>query len=395
MDYKAIQRELKKHHIDGWLLYDFHNRDQLAYRILGVDGSKLTSRRWFYYIPSDGDPVRLVHRVESTKLDSLPGKKMAYLSWKELHVSLKTILGSRRKSVAMQYSPMNNIPYVSITDGGTIELIRSFGHDVVTSSDLIQTFEAVIDEKGYKLHLKAGKIIDKIKDAAFARIGKAVYGGKKVNEYEIQQFIVAEFKKNKLNCNEEFPIVGVNDHPADPHFEPTPKNAHVFKKGDKVLIDLWAKIDVPAGIFYDITWCGYVGNSPPAPYVEIFNVVRDARIAACDFVRERFAKDQPCFGYEVDDACRAVVEKAGFDKYFLHRTGHSIGREVHGNGVHIDNLETKDERRLVPGICFSIEPGIYIAGEMAVRSEVNVFITLDGKVEVTGPEQRDLIKITG
>jgi Xaa-Pro aminopeptidase len=360
-----------------------------------MDGNKFTSRRWFYYIPADGEPIRLVHKVESTKLDELPGRKMAYLSWKELHVSLKTILGDRPKHIAMHYSPMNNIPYVSIVDAGTVELIRSFGHDIVSASDLVQTFEAIIDEKGYRRHLEAGKIIDTIKDAAFAEIGKAVYGGKKINEYEVQQFIIAQFEKNNLNCNEEYPIVGINEHPADPHFEPTPENAYVFKEGDKVLIDLWAKIDVPDGIFYDITWCGYVGSDPPAPYIEIFNVVRDARIAACDFVRERFAEGKPCFGYEVDDACRRVVENAGYGRYFIHRTGHSIGREVHGNGVHIDNLETKDERRLVPGICFSIEPGIYMEGDMAVRSEVNVFITRDGKVEVTGKEQMELIKITG
>ena len=396
MDLKSIQDALKTQKADGWLFCDFHNRDQLAYRILGMDGTKLTSRRWFYYVPAEGEPVRLVHSVEKTKLDALPGRKITYLSWKQLHASLKDMLGESPKNIAMQYSPLNNIPYVSIVDAGTIDLIRSFGHNIVSSSDLVQTFEAVIDENGYRLHLQAGEIIQRIKDQAFAEIGKAVYGGTDVSEYDIQQFIVQQFRENNLNCDNEFPIVGVNEHPANPHFEPTPGNAYIINKEDKVLIDLWARIDVPDGIYYDITWCGYVGENPPAAYVEIFNVVRDARIAARDFVRERFAGSEPCYGWEVDDACRQVVEKAGYGKYFLHRTGHSIGREVHGNGVHIDNLETRDERQLVPGICFSIEPGIYMEQEkMAVRSEVDVFITLDGKVEIAGEEQMELVKVTG
>jgi Xaa-Pro dipeptidase len=226
-------------------------------------------------------------------------------------------------------------------------------------------------------------------------IGEFVRDGKKLSEYDLQQWIVERYNQEGLNCMNEFPIVGINEHPADPHFEPTRDNSFQFKQGDKVLIDLWAKLTRPGSIFYDITWCGFVGNNPPDKYREIFGVVRDARKAAVDFVRDKFSKAEPCHGYEVDDACRKVVADAGYGEFFIHRTGHSIGEEVHGNGVNIDNLETMDERLLVPGICFSIEPGIYLAGEMAVRSEIDVFITRAGEVVVAGAEQEDLILIDG
>ncbi|MFQ6083770.1 MAG: M24 family metallopeptidase [Candidatus Aminicenantia bacterium] len=392
MNLKKIQQILKEKNIDGWLLYDFHNRDLLAYRILGLDSSKLTSRRWFYFIPSEGEPIKLVHPVEKFKLDLLPGIKKVYLAWTELHTSLKEILGKPKK-IAMQYSPNQNIPYVSIVDGGLIDLIRSFGHEIVSSADLVQTFEAIIDEKGYKLHLETNRIINNIKNQAFEQIERAIRENRKVSEYDLQQFIINKFKENNLTCDEEFPIVGINDHPADPHFEPTPENSYFFKKGDTVLIDLWARRNIPEGIYADITWCGYIGEKPPQKYLEIFNIVKDARITAVNFIRDKFTRGEPCFGWEVDEACRNIVKEAGYGKYFVHRTGHSIGHEVHGNGVNIDNLETKDDRQLVPGICFSIEPGIYLEGEMAVRTEINVFINHNGQVEITTEEQMNLIKI--
>ncbi|MBU8920538.1 MAG: M24 family metallopeptidase [Bacteroidales bacterium] len=390
MDLQAIQKALKEKGVDGWLFYDFHNRDHLAYRILGLDFEKMTSRRWFYFIPAEGEAVRLVHRVEMSKLDSLPGKKVYYHPWEELHAKLREILGEP-KSIAMQYSPLNNIPYTSIVDAGTVELIRSCGHEVVSSSDLVQLFEAIIDEDGYQSHLKACDIIQGIKNEAFAQIDSAIKEGRDVTEYEIAQYILRRFDEEGIDPGHDIPIVGANDHPANPHFEPTEDGSYTFKKGDCVLIDLWGKCKEPGSIFYDITWCGFIGTDPPAKYVEIFNTVRDARIAAVEFVRKCFAEDRPCFGWEVDDACRNVVKEAGYGDYFIHRTGHSIGEEVHGNGVHIDNLETKDERQLVPGICFSIEPGIYLEGEMATRSEIDLFITLDGEVVVAGDEQTDLI----
>jgi Xaa-Pro dipeptidase len=391
-DIARIQRELKALGFDGWLLYDFHNRDAISYHVLGLDFGKFTSRRWFYWIPAVGEPVRLVSKVESTKLDALTGEKRTYLSWRELHESLRAIMSSARK-VAMQYSPTANIPYVSTVDGGTVDLVRSLGYEVLSSADLVQTFQAVLDDDAYRSHIEAGERVQAIKDQAFEHVGEELRAGRPLTQYDLQQFIVRRFAESGLDCRGEYPIVGTNEQPADPHFEPTQANARPIKKGDTLLIDLWAKLDQPGAIFYDITWCGFVGDVPPATYVEIFNVVRDARDAAVAFIRKRFEGRQPVHGWEVDDACRAVVEQAGYGPYFIHRTGHSIGEEVHGNGVNIDNLETRDERLLVPGICFSIEPGIYLEGDMAARSEINVFITPSGSVEVAGAAQKDLVLI--
>ncbi len=391
-DIARIQKELAAAGVDGWLLYDFRNRDAIAYHVLGLDFGKFTTRRWFYWIPTHGDPVKLVSKVEAGKLDALPGAKREYLSWRELHASLKQLLGPARR-VAMQYSPQANIPYVSIVDGGTVDLVRSLGYEIVSSAGLVQTFQAVLDDAGYRSHVEAGERVQRIKDEAFAKIGSELRARRTFTQYDVQQFIARRFEEDGLDCMKEYPIVGTNEQPADPHFEPTPANARPIKRGDTVLIDLWAKLAQPGAIFYDITWCGFVGKEPPAKYVQIFNVVRDGRDAALALIRERFESGKPLHGWEVDDACRAVVEKAGYGPYFIHRTGHSIGEEVHGNGVNIDNLETRDERLLVPGVCFSIEPGIYLADEMAARSEINVFITPSAKVEVAGPMQRDLVLV--
>lgn len=389
MDLKLIQSEIKKMGLDGWLFYDFHNRDPLSYKILGLE-NKHTTRRWYYFIPAKGEPKKLVSAVESTKLDLLPGKKFVYLPYEEQHKLLKKILGSSKK-IAMQYSPKNNIPYISIVDGGTIELIKSLGIKIVSSANLISVFEALIDDKGYQLHKEAQREIDEIRRLAFRKIREAINSNQKLSEYELQQFIMEKFKEKSL-VTSSAPIVGINDHPADPHFEPKP-DGYYFKEGDTVLIDLWAKKNEPGGIYYDITWVGYIGNNPPEKYLKIFEVVKNARNAAIEFIQTSFSKRKTVHGWQVDNVCRNVVKKAGFGKYFIHRTGHSIGEEVHGNGPNIDNLETKDERKLMPGCLFSIEPGIYIPNEMAVRTEVNVFIHKDYTVEVTGEIQNEIILI--
>ncbi len=393
MNLQTIQNAIRDAGCDGWLFYDFHNRDPIAYYVLGLDMNKFTSRRWFYFIPAEGEPTKLSHKVEPAKLTSLPGNQQYYLAWKELHETLKTILGKAPKKIAMQYSPMNHIPYVSMVDGGTVQMLQSFGYEIVSSADLVQVFEAVIDEAGYQSHLEASKRVYKIKDEAFAWIEKALQKGARITEYEAQQFIVRRFSEEGMTCAGENPIVGVNDHPSNPHFEPTPENSYVIKKGDKILIDLWARLDREDAIWADITWCAFAGSNPPEKYIEIFNTARDARNAGLQFIQDKFSKNQNCYGWEVDDAVRNVIKNKGYGDQFIHRTGHSIGREVHGNGVHIDNLETREERQLIPGICFSIEPGIYLEGEMAVRTEIDVFITLDSQVVVAGPQQEELIML--
>ncbi len=392
MDLAAIQQALKGAGVDGWLFCEFHHRDLLAYRILGLDASGMTTRRWYYFIPAEGEPVKLAHKVEPGKLDSLPGRQLHYLAWTQLHEELRQILEGRGK-VAMQYSPMNHIPYVSLVDAGTVELVRSFGVEVVSSANLVQTFEAVTDEQGYRTHRDTGEMVQQIKDEAFQLMHKALRDSGPITEFDVREFILARFDEEGLTSDGASPIVGFNDHPADPHFEPTRDNAYHLHHGDTILIDLWARRSEPPGIFYDITWCGFAGKEPPSLYVEIFDTVCRARDAALAFVRERFAAGQECKGFEVDQVSRRVVEEAGYGEAFLHRTGHSIGIEVHGNGANIDNLETRDDRTLVPGTCFSLEPGIYLEGRMAVRSEIDVFITPTGGVEVCGPIQSELIKI--
>ena len=392
MDLHRVQALLTDHGLDGWLLYDFHNRDPLAYRVLGLDGARMTTRRWFVWIPREGEPVNVRSAVEEHRIDGAPGQKVVFRSLVELKAALGRFLRPGLR-VAMQYSPMNDIPYVSLVDAGTVELVRGYGVEVVSSADLIQAMEAVIDAVGYRLHKDAGVVIDGIRRAAFDEIAARLKAGHPCDEYGMRRWIVDRFTDHKLTCDGGEPIVAVNDHAADPHFEPTPGDSRPIRPGDAVLIDLWARFDRPDGIYYDITWCGHVGAAPSPRQKELFDVIMRARDACVDFIRARFATGMGCAGWEADDACRKVVEEAGYGRYFVHRTGHSIGREVHGNGVNLDHLETRDSRRLVPGICCSIEPGIYIPGEIGVRTEINVFIRHDGTPEVTGEVQRVLVAI--
>jgi Xaa-Pro aminopeptidase len=392
MDLTAIQQALKEAGLDGWLFYDFHNRDAIAARILRMDTSRFASRRWYYFIPAEGEPQKLVHRIEPWRCDHLPGTKRVYLPWQQQHSMLREMLGNSKR-VAMQYSPNNAIPYVSIVDGGTLELVRSFGIEVVSSGDLVGRFEAHLSMEDFESHRKAGEIMQSVKDAAFSEICRRVKAGLRPKEVEIQRFMHEMMKAGGMHW-EDGPIVAVNEHAADPHFEPTDGNSHEMKEGDLVLIDLWAKLDKPGSIYYDITWMGYIGHEVPARIEEIFQVARNARDTALELVRERFAAALPLHGWEVDDACRAVIQSQGYGEYFTHRTGHNIGEEVHGNGVHIDNLETKDERMIIPGTCFSVEPGIYMEGEkIGFRTEIDVFVTDEGNVEVTGPMQTNVIPI--
>lgn len=391
MDLTKIQTAIRALGADGWLFFDFHNRDHLGLKILGMDVNGLATRRWYYFIPADGEPVKLAHRVEPTKLDHLPGNKLMYSSWRELHSNLKELLGAPKK-IAMQYSAMNAIPYVSITDAGTVDLVRSFGHDIVSSADLVSQFEALLDEKAVKSHFKAAGLVDAILDEAFDVVRKSVRAGKYKTEYEIQQFIMKRFKSKGL-VTDDPPIVGTNDHPANPHFAPTQKGSRKIKPGDKLLIDLWAKLDKPGSIYYDITWCAYIGDDPDEEYLKAFEIVRNARREGFSFLNERLSAGSQVAGWEVDDICRNVVRETGYGDNFTHRTGHSIGEEVHGNGPNIDNFETQDTRQLVPGCLFSLEPGIYIEGKMGVRSELNVYIDGSKKARITGREQNELVLI--
>jgi len=348
----------------------------------------MVTRRWFYLIPAQGDPVKLVHKVESGHLDSLPGSKYQYAAWQELFDQVKVMLSNHR-DIAMQYSPNNLVFYVSLVDGGTLELIRGLGKNVVSSGDLVAQFEATWNEEQIKTHFAARDLIDAITPAAFQEIGRRVRNGG-TNEYDIQQWFMEAFRRENL-VTDDPPIVAVNANSGNPHYEPRAENSAPIREGDFVLLDVWAKQNTPGAVYYDITWTGFVGKAPSDRMREIFNIVREARDAGVKTVREAVAAGRPIAGWEVDRAVRGHIKSAGFGQYFIHRTGHSIGTDVHANGANMDDLEIHDERRILPNSCFSIEPGIYLP-EFGVRSEVNVLVR-PKSAEVTGKIQREIVTI--
>lgn len=390
LDVVAIQKALQEENVDGWLFYFFHDNDDLALRILKLSGGHFT-RRWFYFIPKQGQPRKLVHRIEESALDSLPGEKIVYLGWKQLEEQLaKLISGSKR--IAMQYSPRNAVPYISRVDAGTLELIRAMNIEVSTSADLVSRFEAVWTKDQLSTHVKACEHLKAIVFESFDLIKKTLNNGKSINEYEVQQFIWKRFEELGMYSNSE-PIVAVNANSGSPHYQPNAKVFQEIKKGDFVLIDLWAKLKEPANAVYaDITWTGFVGDSVPEKYKKIFDVVSGGRDAALNLVRERVSAGKTLFGWEVDDAARKSITDAGYGDYFIHRTGHSIGLEVHSNGANMDNLETKEERKVLPNTCFSIEPGVYLE-EFGIRSEIDVYVGEGEVIVAASPIQTEVIPI--
>ncbi|HEV7842212.1 MAG TPA: M24 family metallopeptidase [Pyrinomonadaceae bacterium] len=415
---KEIQAAILEAGFDGWLFYDFRGSDPLAYRILKLDQRGITTRRWFYYIPATGEPVKLVHSIERDKLDQLPGKKLVYLPWQQLHAFLRDTLtaggrpgalvhtqrgnlrvyarrdaAGKARRIAMQYSPNNDVPYMSRVDAGTIELIRSFGVEPMPSADLVQRFEAVWTPAQLETHIEASDKIHRIIMQAFDEIARRIRAGESVTEYDIQQFMVRRYEEENLMSDGEPPIIAVNANAANPHYEPTRTVHAPIKRGDFVLFDVWAKLKKENAVYTDQTWTGYVGETVPEEYTRIFNIVREARDSAVRFVQESMRSGRPIKGADVDDVSRGVITRAGYGAQFLHRTGHSIGEEVHGNGANIDDLETRDARRIIPRTTFSIEPGIYLEGKFGVRSEIDVHVT-DRDAIVTGqPIQTAVIAI--
>jgi len=388
-DLKAIQSELRAQKLDGWLFYDHHHRDQIAARILGLNSNGKVTRRWFYFIPAKGTPAKLVHRIEAGGLDSLPGRKTEYSGWEELHKGLRKLIGNAKR-VAMQYSPQNDIPYIGLVDAGTVELVRKIGAKVVSSADLVQTFEAAWTPAQFESHWQAGQIIHRVTQDAFAHAGAFVREKRPLTEYDLQQWMAAQFRAHSIVADGD-PIVGVGRNSGNPHYEPSAKDSSPIREGDLLLLDVWGRVDRPNTVFYDITWMGYLGAVVPAKFAKIFDIVRHARDAAVDFVKGSVAAGREIHGWQVDRAAREVIRKAGYARFFTHRTGHSIGQDIHGNGANMDGLETRDNRRIIPHTCFSIEPGIYLP-EFGVRSEVDVFVD-EREARVTGPMQQEIIPI--
>ena len=386
MNLHAIQSALREHHFDGWLFYDHHHRDPIAYRILGLDENSFVSRRWFYFVPAEGEPRKLVHRIESGKLDTLPGSKDAYSSWQELEQKLEAMLDGAT-TIAMQYSPRNAIMYVAMVDAGTVELVQSMDRQVVSSADLVSVFEAVLSEQQIASHFEAQRRLDTVLAAGWKYIGESVRSSASITEFDVVEFLNQEMTKSGL-WTDHGPNCSAGPNSADSHYEPDEAHSRTIRSGDFILIDIWA----------DITWTGVVDREPTPREQLIFNTVRDARDAAIETIQRAYAEGRPIAGWEADDAARSVIRDAGFGEFFTHRTGHNIAVILHGNGAHLDNLETHDERLLLPNTCFSVEPGIYFPGEFGVRSEVNMITRPSsherkGSAIVTGPIQRELLRI--
>jgi Xaa-Pro aminopeptidase len=374
--------------VDGWLFYDFRGRDPIAQRILKLPEGMRT-RRWFYFVPAKGTPRKLVHKIEAQALESLPGETSYYAGLQELEKGLSKILG-RAKNVAMQYSPKNAIPYISMVDAGTIEMVRGVGAKVVSSADLVQKYEACWTDEQLRSHEEAGRAIDIIMRGAFQHAAKCVRERTTLTEFELKQWIQGGFEAAGLHT-EEGPDVAVGAHASDPHYGPTPETASPIRNDDLLLLDVWGKLKAPGSVYYDITWVGYLGKKVPGKYAKVFRAVKDARDKAVDLICSSAAAGKPLQGWQVDKATRAVIEKAGYGKYFFHRTGHNIGESVHGNGANMDGLETYDVRRLIPRTCTSIEPGIYLP-EFGIRSEVNVYID-ERSARVTGAVQKEILAL--
>ena len=390
MKLEEVQAALLERQLDGWLFYDHHHRDPLAYRILGLAPEQMVTRRWYYFVPATGEPRKLVHRIESGKLDSLPGTKAEYSSWQELEAQLEAMLAGQRK-IAMQYSPRNAIMYVSLVDAGTVELLRGLGKEIVSSADLVSQFEAVLSDAQLATHYEAQQKLDEILAEGWREIGRRVRDGG-IDEYGMVSWLRVAMDRAGL-FTDHGPNVSAGANSADSHYDPTPASSQPIRRGDFVLIDIWAKLaGHPEAVWYDITWTGVVDREPTERERAIFATVREARDASVSTVEQAFATQTAIAGWQADDAAREVIRRAGFGEWFTHRTGHNIATELHGNGAHLDNLETHDERLILPNTCFSVEPGIYFPGEFGVRSEVNM-IARAGRAEVTGPRQSELLRI--
>ena len=386
----AVQRALTEDGFDGWLLYDFHGSNPIAARLAGLaDGQKMATRRWYYLIPAKGEPRGLVHAIERHNLDGLPGAKRPYAGRKQLDDGLRELL-TGIKRVAMEYSPGNNIPYVSRVDAGTVEAVRELGVEVASSGDLVQRFEAVWTDKAYESHVAASERLYRIKDRAFDLVRERMQSSTAIDEFALQQQMIGWFKDEGL-VTDDAPNVSAQENAGDPHYMVARGTSRAIRPNEMLLLDLWGKLPRPGAVFADITWVGYTGETPPDEYVRAFAAARDGRDAAVKLVESSIRDGADLRGWQVDRACREVIDRAGFGEYFIHRTGHSLGEQVHGNGVHMDDYETHDDRRLIPGTGFTIEPGVY-TDRFGVRTEINMFIG-EQDARVTGPLQTEITRL--
>ncbi|MBE3558950.1 MAG: aminopeptidase P family protein [Ktedonobacteraceae bacterium] len=392
MELEHIQQELRAAQLDGWLFYDFRQSNPIAYQVLGLSLQDFYSRRWLYFIPAEGAPTAIVSAVESHVLGALPGQRLVFGTWQELHEHIRSCLRPGMR-IAMEYSPQNAIPYMARVDAGTVELVRSCGVEVVSSANLAQRFLAQLDRKQLASHREAGRRLIAAKDRLFAELGDDLRSRRALDEYQVQQRFAALIEQSGLALSEP-PHVAVNANASNPHYEPTAGRHSPIRRGDLVLFDFWARLPQPDAVYADYTWMAFAGTEdeiPPRQHA-IFTLVKKARDSAIAFVRERVAAHQAVEGRQVDDVARGIIARAGYGDYFVHRTGHNIGIFLHGNGANLDNFETQDDRLLLPFTCCSVEPGIYLP-EFGIRSEVNLLI-LEDDAEVTGtPVQEQIVAL--
>lgn len=389
MDVPAIQDLLRRQNVPAWLLYDFRHSNPIAYRTLGLDEKRHATRRWYYLIPAEGEPRKLVSPLEAGILDGLPGERTIYRTWQEREGTLATMLDGLGR-VAMEYSPRGMVPYVSLVDGGTLELIRSFGVEVVSSADLVQETVSRWGEAELRSHQKVSETLMSILEEAYAEVARCIRAGETLTDYTLQQFMYRRYQDEGL-ISEAPPIVATNAHASDPHYQPDQSHQTRIVEGDVLLIDFWAKLDRPRAMYADHTWMAFVGDRVPEEPAKVFGVVAEARDAAIDLVREAARDGLTLQGWQVDAAARQVIVEAGYGEYFVHRTGHNIGEETHGEGANMDDFETHDIRTVLPNTCFSVEPGIYLPA-FGVRSEVDVYYA-PPDVLVTGGPQRAMVAL--
>jgi Xaa-Pro aminopeptidase len=390
LDVPSIQRALAADRLDGWLLYDFHGSNPIAQQLTGLNnGPHMTTRRWYYLIPATGDPRALVHVIEQHNLDHLPGTRIHYAGRQQLDSGLTALLG-QAKRVAMEYSPECAVPYVSRVDAGTVEAIRKRGVEIVSSGDLVQQFEATWSAGQLALHREAAAALYRIKDRAFEEASGALAAGRRQTEYDLQQLMVGWFREEGL-VSDAPPVVAIGANAGNPHYLPTSEHNRVIVGDEVLLLDLWGKKPQPGAVFADITWVGATSRQASPDAAAAFAAIVGARDAAVQLVQARAGAGQDLRGWEVDRAARQVLEDRGYGEFVLHRTGHSLGENVHGNGTHLDDYETHDERRIVPRTGFTVEPGLYFSN-FGVRTEINVYRSERDAV-VTGERQKTIVTL--
>jgi Xaa-Pro aminopeptidase len=386
-----IQTVIRQSNLDGWLLFDFRGMNPIAARIAGLPAEAVFSRRWAYWIPAAGQPQWLVHAIEIAPFRNWPEPPRTYVRWQTLRSELQAMMGDARR-IAMEYSSECAIPYVSRVDAGTIEMIRGLGKEIVSSADLVQVAEARWTPEQLEGHRRAAAALLRIKDETFDYVAFALRSGATLTEYSVQQWMMQRIDEAGLVVDHA-PLVAVNAHSADPHYLPTAQHRAAIEPGDFLLLDLWAKGQKPDAVYADITWVALCTDKVPERYQRICDIVARARDTAVAYIQGEMAAGRPVRGCDVDDACRAVIEQAGYGEYFIHRTGHSLGTSGHGNGANLDNLETNDTRRLIPGTAFTIEPGIYLPGDFGVRLEIDLTVHERGVEITTLPLQHKIITL--